>query len=208
MTLHFREANGGYIIFNFFQLENRGEVHCRYGNGETFSTCEKSFSDARQKTAEAFLASPERSRKVVYHFRWRRPLDNPKEIIMVIDDARLSGKRDGIHLRPDFDENFIDPSKIPDAAGLEYELTGLDFAGKSDHEIRAQKKFPGWRGGIRVVHEAYGATRGIFKDLSKIHVALEAEKRFRAEQSQGIGNLYLPCFPSCQATVFSMRQGY
>lgn len=188
LTFYFKEKDGGYIILNINQVENQAELYCKFNNGDILCTNRNSFTQNQFNTAETLFSLNAEKPKKVYHFLDPRPLDNLEEIIRNLDDALLDDTKNCcFYLRPNYNVIHFDPSIIFKAAGIMHTLVGADFS-KFQHEIKVQKKFPGWKNYIKYVHKAYQGLIGEHsnKDLSKIYITLEIEKRIWAEQIEGI----------------------
>lgn len=189
MSFYFLESGGGYIILNINQVNQHAEIYCRLHNGQVLYTNIKKFREEQMEIAESFLSSPNADYKIVYKFARVRPLDNLEEILINLDDAMISGKNKPLYyLCPNFDKEFFDPSLLFKNAGINFKIVDLEFVNNNkNHVICVPKKFPGWKKFIKLIYNTYQGDSKTSKDISKIFITLEVEKRIWAEQVEGIG---------------------
>lgn len=183
MSLYFRESEGGCIVLNIAYIKRNAHFLHFPKAGTSLSADPGPFPDSQKKIAGRYLASPVRDR-VVYRPAFSRPLDNLEEIVRITDDSKLhdeNGKR--MYLLPNRDATIFAPEKILETAGMDFEIVDEEFAEKA-HVVSVPSRFAGWRKYMNLIHRAYGSDAK--KDIAKLLVTLELEKRIWAEQEEGI----------------------
>ena len=84
---------------------------------------------------------------------------------------------------PNRDATIFAPEKILETAGIDFRIVDEEFAEKA-HVVSVPSRFAGWRKYMNLIHRAYGSDAK--KDIAKLLVTLELEKRIWAEQEEGI----------------------
>ena len=183
MSLYFRESEGGCIVLNLAYKKRNAEFLHFPKAGKSFSADRGPFADSQLEFARRYLDSPVRDR-VVYRPSFSRPLDNLEEIVRITDDSKLHEKNGNLlYLLPNRDATIFAPERILETAGIDFQIVDEEFA-EMAHIVSVPNRFAGWRKYMDLVHHAFATDTK--KDISRILVTLELEKRIWAEQEEGI----------------------
>ena len=183
MSLYFGESEGGCIVLNIAYIKRNADFLHFPKLGKSLSADCGPFPDSQLEFAGRYLDSPVRDR-VVYRPAFSRPLDNLEEIVRITDDWKLHEKNGKpVYLLPNGEATIFAPEKVIETAGLDFRIVDEEFA-EMAHIVSVPNRFAGWRKYLDLVHRAYGADAK--KDIARLLVTLELEKRIWAEQIEGI----------------------
>ena len=183
MSLYFRESEGGCIVLNIAYIKRNADFLYFTKVGKSHSSDRGPFTESQLEKARRYLDTPVRD-CVVYRPAFSRPLDNLEEIVRITDESKFHEMIENpMYLLPNRDATIFAPERILETHGMDYRIVDEKFA-VSAHVVSVPNRFAGWRKYIDLVHRSYGSDSK--KDIAKILVTFEIEKRIWAEQEKGI----------------------